>query len=358
MTRKFSILFLAVCGLLAQTAENVVGGPYVVNVTPKSATVAWVVQGPEARLETGLGKLARPAATLRVEKLAMKGLAPGTVYHYEAFEGAEGKGHFRTPPTGAVPFRFMVYGDTRTRHDVHAKVIAAMLKAPDPDFIVHTGDLVADGSVSAQWPVFFSIERELLRKTAFFPVIGNHERNNQRYYEFFELKTPYYSFDWANAHVVVMNTDLGNVTQNRDTYWNEELRWLEDDLAKSSKADFVFVVTHHPPFTAVKRRQVDDPELNRIPPLMEKYKVSAVFSGHDHNYQHHLKNGVRYIVTGGGGAPLYPVDGPLEGVTQKVESVEHFVGVEVDGKAAKIQAFALDGQVMDSIALASRAGRL
>lgn len=357
MTRRFIVVSLVACGLYAQTTEKIVGGPYTVNVSPKSATVAWIVQTSETRLGSEPGKLARTAPVLRVQKVSFAGLEAGKTYYYDAFGTGQGKGSFKTPPSGVVPFQFQVYGDTRSRHDLHAKVIAAMAKT-DPDFVIHTGDLVADGYDSAQWPVFFSIERELLRKAAFFPSLGNHERNNRQYYEFFDVQTPYYSFNWANAHFTVLNTDLGNVSSSRvirDAYWKEELRWLDDDLARSGKADFVFVVFHHPPFTAVKKRQGEDKEVSQILPVMEKYKVSAVLNGHDHNYQHHLKNGVHYIVTGGGGAPLYPVDAPMAGITQKVESTEHYVGVRVDGKAAKIQAFALDGRVIDTIDLASRA---
>jgi hypothetical protein len=40
------------------------------------------------------------------------------------------------------------------------------------------------------------------------------------------------------------------------------------------------------------------------------YDLTAGFFGHDHNYQHYLKNGVHYVTTGGGGAPLYDVDKP------------------------------------------------
>jgi hypothetical protein len=86
-------------------------------------------------------------------------------------------------------------------------------------------------------------------------------------------------------------------------------------------------------------------------PLCEKYKVTAVFAGHDHNYQHHLKNGVHYIVTGGGGAPLAPVDDPIPGITLKVEKVEHFVTVRVNGNRAHIEAIALDGHLIETIDL-------
>lgn len=232
-------------------------------------------------------------------------------------------------------------------------MVDAIVKA-EPDFVVHTGDLVSDGADTAQWPVFFSIENPLLHQTAFFPSLGNHERNNRQYYEFFDVLTPYYSFNWGDAHFTVLNSDTGNAAiskEARQEYWAEQLRWMEGDLQKAQRAKFRFVIFHHPPFTAVKSRQGEKTDVDMLPPLMVKYKVSAVFNGHDHNYQHHLKDGVHYIVTGGGGAPLYPVDGPMEGITQKVESTEHFVKVAVTPGEAKIQAVALDGRVIDTIEL-------
>ena len=55
------------------------------------------------------------------------------------------------------------------------------------------------------------------------------------------------------------------------------------------------------------------------------------------------------MVTGGGGAPLYDVDKPAEGITVKVAKTENFVTVKVDGKLAHIEAIALDGTKLDEI---------
>jgi len=194
----------------------------------------------------------------------------------------------------------------------------------------------------------------LLRKTVFFPVLGNHERNSRDFYEFFDVTTPYYSFDWGEAHFTVLNSDLGNAAESkeaREKFWAEQLRWLEEDLATHQNMPLRFVAMHHPPFTAVKKRQKGDKPVMDMVPLFEKYKVSAVLNGHDHNYQHHLKNGVHYIVTGGGGAPLYPVDAPLKGITLKVERIEHFVRVKVEGSHAVLEAVALDGRIIDTLEL-------
>jgi len=44
-------------------------------------------------------------------------------------------------------------------------------------------------------------------------------------------------------------------------------------------------------------------------PLFERYGVKLVLNGHDHNYQRFApRHGVRYIVHGGGGQHLYPVE--------------------------------------------------
>lgn len=351
-TLKFATLLLSVAALRA--ADPVVGGPFVVNVGTRQATLVWLTEEGKASLGKEPGKAEKTAPVLKANRVSFSGLQPGTRYHYDALGDGTVTGSFKTAPGAATTFDFIVYGDTRTRHDMHRRVIDAIVKRDAPDFVLHTGDLVQDGLDTAQWPVFFDIERALLRQTAFFPCLGNHERNNRQYYEFFDVQTPYYSFDWGTAHFTVLNSDMGNAAKTpeaRDAFWAEQRRWVEQDLEKSQKADFRFVMAHHPPLTAVGSRQAGNPHMAALMPLFDKMKVAAVFAGHDHNYQHHSKNGVTYIVTGGGGAPLYPVDKPDPEVTKKVESTEHFVTVHIEGKKAFIHAIGLDGRVIDTIEL-------
>jgi 3',5'-cyclic AMP phosphodiesterase CpdA len=329
------------CPAFAQTAagEKVAGGPYVVNVGERSATVMWLVQ-------TNAGTA---APLLHAESIQLTDLRPGTTYYYQSFAGEAGSGSFKTPPSGSAAFQFVVFGDTRTRHAVHRSVIDAIVKYAAPDFIVHTGDLVENGADNSLWPIFLNVERELLRKMAFFPALGNHERNAGNYFDFMHAK-PYYSFEWGNAHFTVINSDVGNAASTpaqQDAFWQEQTRWLESDLQSAQKSDFRFLVAHHPPMTAVRRRQGDNAHMTALEPMFEKYRLSAGFFGHDHNYQHYLKNGVHYFVTGGGGAPLYDVDTPPANITLKVESIENFVVVKVDGKKARIQGLKVNGETLD-----------
>jgi 3',5'-cyclic AMP phosphodiesterase CpdA len=229
-------------------------------------------------------------------------------------------------------------------------VINAILKHASPDFIVHSGDLVESGTDTSLWPIFFDAERELLRKAAFYPALGNHDHNAPNFFDYLNAK-PYYSFDWGGAHFAVLNSDVGNVSVSqaaRDTFWQEQTRWLRDDLKRAASATLRFVVAHHPPITAVKRRQDNNPLMIALQPIFDEYKVTAGFFGHDHNYQHYLQNGVHYFTSGGGGAPLYDVDAPPADITVKVASTENFLVVKVDGGKVHVEAWTPGGAVIDT----------
>ncbi len=329
---------------------KIVGGPYVVNATPTSATLMWMVQTGEA--SHGF-QWEHKAPALHAERIHMTGLQPGTVQNYQAFPGEAGKGSFKTPPVRTAPFEFVVYGDTRTRHDVHRAVIAGILKYSQPDFVVQTGDLVEDARDHAQWPIFFDAERELLRKAAYYPALGNHEFNARNYYDFMEARS-YYSFDWGSAHLIVLNSNIGSIGPDkiaRDAEWEEQTRWLEADLKNSQGARFRFIFAHHPPMTAVKSRQGQNQHMAALEPLFRKYRVAGAFFGHDHNYQHYWKEGIHYFVSGGGGAPLYDVDAPPAGITVKTAKTENFMVVKVNGAKARVEVFKPNGEKLDSAEL-------
>src|SRR5262249_39727857 len=110
--------------LLAAAAEKVVGGPFVVSVTARTAKICWIVQSDEVSLKPLNGE-AIPSPAFRVETTSFTLLQPNTRYEYNISSlGEAGRGSFKTPPLDAQPFRFLVYGDNRTRHDVHRRVVA------------------------------------------------------------------------------------------------------------------------------------------------------------------------------------------------------------------------------------------
>ncbi len=89
---------------------------------------------------------------------------------------------------------------------------------------------------------------------------------------------------------------------------------------------------------------------SELAPLFEQYQVTAVFNGHYHSYERVLANGVTYIVSAGGAAPLYSLNVREPG-QQAAALVYHFVLFQVDGSSLTGQAIDQDGKVIDSFEL-------
>ncbi len=338
--------------IVVQDPANLIGGPVVVNAGSRSATVVWLTKTGEIGNTDDREKL---RAMIRVNTKELRNLKPDTGYDYEFRASTPLRARFRTAPEQRKDFAFIVYGDTRTRDAVHQQVVDRIIK-DDPAFVVHTGDMVSNGTKTDEWRVFLGIEKQLLGNTVLYPSPGNHERQAPQYFDFFAARS-HYSFNWGGVHVAVLNSDIGAVPkERREEFWTEQKRWLDDDLASAAKADFRFVVLHHPPFSAMGRRGPNEQSRELIP-TFEKRGVSIVFAGHDHNYQRHVKDGIQYIVTGGGGAPLYDADAPIPDITVKAIKAEHFVRMQVTGTKALITAVGLDGKELDRLEIQSGALR-
>jgi hypothetical protein len=82
--------------------------------------------------------------------------------------------------------------------------------------------------------------------------------------------------------------------------------------------------------------------------------VDAVFSGHNHIFERYLYNGIHYLVTGGGGAPLYGLAADnVPPVRLFGRSACHRCVVDVDPAAGTLALAAVDlnGRAFDAITL-------
>ncbi len=339
--------------------------PYLQNATPRSVTVMW--EGTRATAATvivhdrGLPRRLEVAAKLRQE-VVIDGLAPASRYRYEVVAGDDrAVGELTTAPeVGApVPLTFVVFGDTRSSSDAHRRLIER-IRAEVPDFVLGTGDLVDEGHDQRQWQTFFDVEGPLLRDNVFFPALGNHDRQGRgrtadNYRQWFAVPDNgadperSYAFTWGVARFLVLDSNAHSFALTDQT------EWLERELAATRQDPrllHIFIVMHHPPFSiSLHGGQRDLRE--RWTPLFERYGVTAVFSGHDHCYERSEIGGVRYLVTGGGGAPLYPRGrrpSPIDvAAVQRFERVHHFLRVHVVGGLVEVTAVRVDGTPIETI---------
>jgi predicted phosphodiesterase len=354
-------------------AEPFKKGPYLQMVTKESVWVMWETeQSTQGKVTvkspTSPDIVVAESAPARMHEVEITGLKAGSRYRYEVDPGNGGEkqvGELTTAPNSGDPFSFVVFGDTRSNTGAHRQVVERV-RAEVPDFILATGDMVNEGTLEAEWQTFFEVERDLLRDNPFFPAIGNHDREPrpartaENYRKYFHVpadtKDPerYYAFTYGNARFVVLDSNLYSFALTDQTAWMER-----EFTAALKNADIrhIFVVMHHPPFsTSIHGGHSELREM--WTPLFEKYGVRAVFSGHDHTYERAINNNVRYLVSGGGGAPLYPKDPQASAVdkaaTRYFERTFQFLRVSVIGDFIEVAAIRADGSLMESFAWGAR----
>jgi hypothetical protein len=350
-----------------EAAQSLLKGPYVTAVSDSDATVRFelATAGPAVLEITPAANAADAAAGLprriesrdasAVHRVHVTGLQPSTPYALVVRAGGTvvGQGHVATAPKpdSGASLTFLVYGDDRTDDAAHASVVHAMVSVPS-DFLVNTGDMVADGASAQNWQTFFDTEKPLLSERPLLPAIGNHElsddaagTNFAKYFGFLDdsgVEHPYGTVRYGNARFFFLN---GMDDWSKGT----ERGWLESELTKADTEPGLawrFVVVHHGLWSAGPHGPNTKLIEAGVPQLLAAHKVDLMFAGHDHLYERGDGGTLKYVLSGGGGAPVYRDLHPSS-ATRKAEAAHHFVQVTLRGNGFQMVAMRDDGSVLD-----------
>ena len=240
------------------------------------------------------------------------------------------------------PFQFALIGDSRDGEKVYIRLMGRALEGK-PQFFIHLGDMISHPK-EKEWQKFFEISKPI--DVPFFPVVGNHEifasgPGEKLYREQFNLpeEKTYYAFRAGGILFVILDSEAG-----RGKIINEQLAWLEERVS-SSEERFKLVFIHRPLFLpkgSLKRGRVMDRypvDRDHLHRLFLKTGVKAVFEGDDHRYDRMVKDGILYLITGGGGAPL--------SAFKKKGGFFHYVWVSAQQERIDGEAVDLEGRVRD-----------
>lgn len=293
-------------------------------------------------------------------KIILTGLTPGTKYYYKVtVNNTESMmGDFISGASDTeTKVSFYAYGDTRTYPDKHDAVAKKMLDeiALNPTsqtLLLFGGDFVQYGNSEESWtneffdPQYTNI-RSLHARLPFVGAMGNHEGQGSLYgkyfpYSQFVSNRYYFSFDYANVHISVLDQ------YTPYTPGSAQYIWLENDLATSTKP-WKIILLHEPGWTAYPTSGGHSNNINVqnfIQPLCLKHDVQFVISAHNHYYSRADVNNVMHVTTAGGGAPQYPPS-PREHVVIFDKSY-HFCKFDIDGNKLKLTAQRSDGTIIES----------
>jgi len=265
-------------------------------------------------LTSSYGSTAYNSTVSNLHHVELTGLSSGTTYHYRirSSDGTIGNDETFTTSTGyPTSFKFAVFGDTQIYYDQHRAQCDHMVQK-NPDFVLHTGDLVQYGDSETDWKDFFKAEQNLSKSRVFMPTMGNHEvqPGGQPYYYFFDLyadglavpdngMSAYgprtYSFDYGNTHHIIISSYQINAALERD--------WIAADLAAAAAnpdIEWIFAYMHKPLYTA-GQWPADKAVLALWGPVFDQYGVDMVFAGHNHIYERSYPINNDQIVSPGAG---------------------------------------------------------
>lgn len=360
------------CALLL-AVSLMVRGPVITGVSHERAFITWETSALQTdaavRYGTAPGaydNVVRDGSTSLVHHVELTGLSPQTTVHFAVDSDAVGEDStFTTAPLpgSSAPFKFAVYGDNRTQLAPHQAVVSAILSEPGVSFLVHTGDMADNTSAASPgWNEFFAIEHDLLRTHAIFPAIGNHETvvdGLSHFAQFFAAPTfswpsntvRYASYDWGRAHFVLLDT-FESTLPGVNNISAAQVEWMKADLdAARAAGQLIFAVMHHGPYSHSLHGPNPQAQQLVVPELVAR-GARAIFQGHDHVYERGCSGGIDYLIAGGGGAPLYPVDVSGDGVQSALPD-HSYVVVSVDGDRVTGEAKLVDGGVIDRFSLPS-----
>ncbi len=407
-------------------APAICEGPFIDCVTDSSAVISWAFdQLTDSYLiiqSDGLTKL-NPEVKQEFE-VPVSGLRPAATYRYRIhWSESDIPFHSREFSFNTAPeigsdeaFRFAVLSDSRATYGggdrsvegVNQTVMNSLLNQTyqhKVSFILMPGDLVS-GYVSDPAELeneFRSLKRIIAPVGSLIPIyegMGNHDLalrffEGDRYRDFVprsgeeasevifakhfvnpengpepyqSVFPPYkenvYSFDWGNAHIVMLNNNYMEKGESdsvahlpgelEGVIRPEQLDWLDKDLqnARSRGLKHLFVALHEPAFP--NSAHVEDamfwdgerPEIlkmrDRFWKILCKYEVLAAFFGHEHNYSRALIDStvnpdynvpIWQIITGGAGGPFYKeeTDTPWSHTVKKFYPLTHLCLLEVEG---------------------------
>jgi hypothetical protein len=245
----------------------------------------------------------------------------------------------------AGDFEFVVIGDTRPRvesEDFHIfRGLIDKVNEAKPAFAINLGDLIYGYGMrkKTQWDKYEQVTKAF--QMPYYQLPGNHDtfsasarrEYGRRFGKF------YYSFNYGGCHFVTLDT----CEKIRWGYiGNTQWEWLKADLATNTCKP-VFVFTHFPVWEQerIKPAYFDFWKQN-LHPLFREAGVAAVFGGHYHCYGPTLEmDGIRYFITGGGGAELLPD-------YRKSGGEHHFMKVKVTGGRMDLRVVTSKGELTDA----------
>lgn len=338
------------------TNVTLLRGPLLQMPNPGRVTVRWRTDAAtDGRVEYGYDATyaagtVTQAALVRDHEIELPAFPPGTTVHYRIRSSGVtlATNYFRSPKVPGQAMRIAImadYGSPTT----NTLAVAQQALLADPDLLLTAGDNVQQqsgppGLYDQHW---FGPLAGLTARMPMMAALGNHDiriGQGAGYLQALSLPTNgppgleerNYSFDYGNAHFVVLDANAF-VPDSSTAYTNAAAQrplivsWLTNDLHSTTQL-WKFAIYHHPPYTSEGDHGEYDLMKTLISPVLERYGVQVAFQGHNHMYERiNPINGVYYFTVGSGGFSIHGLYNQREFSARVFNDRYDFMTLDIDG---------------------------
>jgi len=238
--------------------------------------------------------------------------------------------------------KFVVYSDNRNvgfrKNKIHGELLK-LIQNEEKDFIIHVGDIVL---WSLAWKTFFSDLKRANIEVPIFYARGNHD-NKLFFRKLFKLKRSYYSINYGFVHLIILDDNSGIID-------NKQYEWLIDDLKKHDSYQWIIVFAHKPLYSGANHGVRTD-LIEQLESLFRKFNVKLFISSHYHNYERLHENGITYLVSAGGGAPLTGLKNKIPQLI-KHETKNHYLLIDITNEKINVSAIDITNEKIDEFEIA------
>jgi predicted MPP superfamily phosphohydrolase len=250
-----------------------------------------------------------------------------------------------TLPQAKGSVRFAVIGDSGSGSRLQYETAERMWKAYQQfpfEFALMLGDNIYGGKTPRDFEKKFEQPYKPLldSKVTFYASLGNHDVPEEQSYKLFNMGgNRYYSFKKGNIRFFALDSNYMDPDQ---------LKWLTEQLQNSTD-DWKIAFFHHPLYSSARAHGSSLELRGILEPLLEKYGVQVVFSGHDHVYERMVpQKGIAYFTEGSSGRLR---EGNIRGAEFTAKSFDTdctFMLVEVVQKELHFETISRTGETVDS----------
>uniref|UniRef100_UPI003216C480 metallophosphoesterase family protein n=1 Tax=uncultured Draconibacterium sp. TaxID=1573823 RepID=UPI003216C480 len=307
------------------------------------------------------------------------GLKPNTAYLFRVGSDQSWSEwlEYKTATDENEPFSFIYFGDVQTgiKSQWSRVIRKAYATEPTAGFIFYAGDLINRANSEKDWAEWFYAGGFIHATIPSIMTPGNHEYNklnlDNHWRNQFTLpqngpdmelldETVYY-VDYQNLRIISIDADMMDESSEA---LEQTVKWLEKTLEENSKK--WTILTLHYPFYSTKASR-DNAELrNNLQPIIEKYGVDMVLTGHDHAYGRGMKNIKSMTKEGEISGPVYVVSVSgtkqydslgKDWMTRKGGNTQLFQVISISNNTLNFKAYMATGELYDEFDLLKRKGQ-